>query len=112
MQTCRLIRDLEFKLRASVVPVEPAFCDCLRALANSPFLQSVQTSLVNGNPVTGADETTATSPAMREVSQLRALRDFYLRRWRRAVIKHHLPESIAEVMCLKLKSIPHLDHTV
>lgn len=84
----------------------------LRALANSPFLQSVQTSLVNGNPVTGADGTTATSPAMREVSQLRALRDFYLRRWRRAVIKHHLPESIAEVMCLKLKSIPHLDHTV
>lgn len=34
----------------------------------------------------------------------RALRDFYLRRWRRAVIKHHLPEAISEVMCLKLKS--------
>lgn len=81
----------------------------LRALANSPFLQSVQASLSSCNP---AAATAVPSPAMREVSQLRALRDFYLRRWRRAVIKHHLPESIAEVMCLKLKSISHLDHTV
>lgn len=88
----------------------------LKALAHSPFLQSVKGgslgySAVPYSAVPGSSPTPL-SPGMREVSQLRALRDFYLRRWRRAVIKHCLPESIAEVMCLKLKSISHLDHTV
>lgn len=32
------------------------------------------------------------------------LRDLYLRRWRRAVIKHQLPETLTEMMCLRLKS--------
>lgn len=32
------------------------------------------------------------------------LRDRYLRRWRRAVIKHELPEAISEVMCLHLRA--------
>jgi 3-deoxy-D-manno-octulosonic acid kinase len=31
------------------------------------------------------------------------LRDLYLRRWRRAVIKHDLPEYLAELMCLRLR---------
>ncbi len=83
----------------------------LKALANSPFLQSVQAGLSNDN-FERESSPAPVSPGMREVSELRALRDFYLRRWRRAVIKHRLPESIAEVMCLKLKSISHLDHTV
>jgi 3-deoxy-D-manno-octulosonic acid kinase len=83
----------------------------LKALASSPFLQSIQAGSLSYNAVPGLSPTPL-SPGMREVSQLRALRDFYLRRWRRAVIKHRLPESIAEVMCLKLKSISHLDHTV
>jgi 3-deoxy-D-manno-octulosonic acid kinase len=30
------------------------------------------------------------------------LRNKYLRRWRRAVIKHKLPEALSEVMCFKL----------
>lgn len=33
------------------------------------------------------------------------LRDLYLRRWRRAVIKHNLPEILSEIMCLGLRSI-------
>jgi 3-deoxy-D-manno-octulosonic acid kinase len=81
----------------------------LSTLANSSFLRSVQASHSMCDP---GGALPVPAPAMREISQLRALRDFYLRRWRRAVIKHHLPESIAEVMCLKLKSISHLDHTV
>lgn len=31
------------------------------------------------------------------------LRDLYLRRWRRAVIKHHLPESVSELLCARLR---------
>lgn len=32
------------------------------------------------------------------------LRDRYLRRWRRAVIKHKLPETLSEIICLELRS--------
>lgn len=32
------------------------------------------------------------------------LRDLYLRRWRRAVIKHGLPEALTEVMCMRLRT--------
>jgi tRNA A-37 threonylcarbamoyl transferase component Bud32 len=32
------------------------------------------------------------------------LRRYYLRRWRRAVIKHGLPEALSEIMCLVLLS--------
>jgi len=32
------------------------------------------------------------------------LRDLYLRRWRRAVIKHNLPEVLSEAMCLQLRT--------
>ena len=31
------------------------------------------------------------------------LRDSYLCRWRRAVIKHHLPESLSEHLCIELR---------
>ncbi|RIL04638.1 MAG: hypothetical protein DCC75_12435, partial [Proteobacteria bacterium] len=34
---------------------------------------------------------------------IRELRDQYLRRWRRAVIKHNLPDSLSENMCFHLK---------
>lgn len=34
----------------------------------------------------------------------RALRELYLRRWRRAVIKHHLSPLLSEMMCLTLRS--------
>lgn len=33
-----------------------------------------------------------------------ALRDLYLFRWRRAAIKHGLPETFSELMCLRLRS--------
>ena len=33
----------------------------------------------------------------------RALRDYYLRRWRRAVIKHALPDFLSEAVCLGLR---------
>jgi len=33
------------------------------------------------------------------------LKELYLRRWRRAVIKHNLPEILAEIMCLGLRSV-------
>jgi 3-deoxy-D-manno-octulosonic acid kinase len=35
--------------------------------------------------------------------QLNDLRDMYLRRWRRAVIKHGLPESFSELFCARLR---------
>lgn len=35
--------------------------------------------------------------------QLNDLRDRYLRRWRRAVIKHGLPESFSEIFCSRLR---------
>ncbi len=38
---------------------------------------------------------------------LNRLRDIYLRRWRRAVIKHKLPECISERVCLGLRE--HFD---
>jgi 3-deoxy-D-manno-octulosonic acid kinase len=31
------------------------------------------------------------------------LRDLYLHRWRRAVIKHNLPETLSEIACLHLR---------
>lgn len=34
---------------------------------------------------------------------LNQLRDSYLRRWRRAVIKHNLPESLSEAFCSRLR---------
>ncbi|MGI6525724.1 MAG: lipopolysaccharide kinase InaA family protein [Bdellovibrionota bacterium] len=33
---------------------------------------------------------------------LNSLRDYYLCRWRRAVIKHHLPEYLSELFCVEL----------
>jgi 3-deoxy-D-manno-octulosonic acid kinase len=33
------------------------------------------------------------------------LRDLYIRRWRRAVIKHNLPEALSEIVCLRLRTI-------
>jgi len=33
------------------------------------------------------------------------LRDLYVRRWRRAIIKHRLPEELSEIVCLKLRAI-------
>jgi serine/threonine-protein kinase RIO1 len=47
--------------------------------------------------------------ATMHTGSVRALRDFYMRRWRRAVIKHELPEALSEVMCLKLKGMPSSD---
>ena len=35
--------------------------------------------------------------------KLNRLRDLYLHRWRRAVIKHNLPESFSELFCSKLR---------
>jgi 3-deoxy-D-manno-octulosonic acid kinase len=35
--------------------------------------------------------------------KLNRLRDLYLHRWRRAVIKHNLPESFSELFCAKLR---------
>lgn len=37
------------------------------------------------------------------VGPMNALRDAYLIRWRRAVIKHELPDSLAEAMCAALR---------
>jgi len=36
---------------------------------------------------------------------VKQLKDWYLRRWRRAVIKHKLPEALSEVVCLKLRMV-------
>lgn len=33
------------------------------------------------------------------------LRDLYIWRWRRAVIKHRLPDELAEIMCLELRRL-------
>ena len=35
----------------------------------------------------------------------RELRDQYLRRWRRAVIKHELPETLSELMAMELRQV-------
>jgi hypothetical protein len=35
----------------------------------------------------------------------RDLRDQYLRRWRRAVIKHNLPETLSELMAMELRQV-------
>jgi 3-deoxy-D-manno-octulosonic acid kinase len=37
---------------------------------------------------------------------LSSLREKYLRRWRRAVLKHGLPEILSELMCLRLLAHP------
>jgi tRNA A-37 threonylcarbamoyl transferase component Bud32 len=52
----------------------------------------------NGEPFIIDFDKAAAYPGTRE-----QLRDFYIRRFRRAVIKHHLPEVLSEVFCLKLR---------
>jgi 3-deoxy-D-manno-octulosonic acid kinase len=42
--------------------------------------------------------------AREELGSADALRDQYILRWRRAVIKHQLPEVLNEVMCAKLRT--------
>ena len=41
--------------------------------------------------------------AVRFSGNKNALRDKYVCRWRRAVIKHKLPETLSELMCIGLR---------
>jgi aminoglycoside phosphotransferase (APT) family kinase protein len=72
---------------------------------NSPFLLSLKEQA----HAPDSQNMLSSREIMREVLFLRRLRDFYLRRWRRAVIKHGLPDYVSETMCLRLRSIPLLD---
>lgn len=65
-----------------------------------------------GNVVIGTDDTVYLvdfDKAYEFDGPANVLRDLYLRRWRRAVIKHKLPDLLSEVMSLQLRQDFHVD---